>query len=430
MSINETFSITGMGIVSSIGHNTREFNAALKKGISNIGYLEDTSNGSSFGMLGAAVKWVGVEKTLDQMAQVGICRRQIDKNLYQMLRRGPEPAAWAVVAALQAWEQAKIMGVTPDRIGIVVAGNNLLPKLSYQLYEKCHQAPEFIPARYALNYLDSNLIGILSETLQIKGESFCAGATSASGNLAIIKGYQMIQLGLIDICLVVGAATDLSLLELQAFYQAGAMGGKEYYHTPHLACRPFDRRHEGFIYGQAAACLIIERSETAKKRGAAEYGHVLGGAVVLDGNHLANPNVNGEKKAITLALRRAGVTADQIDYINAHGTASIVGDETEAQAIEEVFHGHLEQLWVNSTKGLTGHCLSSAGIVEAVAIVLQMKENFLHPNLNLDDPINRKINFVGNCAMKKNITYAISNSFAFGGINSSIVLKKGADIDE
>lgn len=224
--MNETISITGMGIVSSIGHNIREFNAALKKGISNIGYLEDTSDGAVPGMVGAPVKWDGVEKTLDQMAKNGICPRQIDKNLYQMLRRGPEPSAWAVIAALQAWDQAKITGVPPDRIGIIVAGNNLLPKLSYQLYEKCHQAPEFIPARYALNYLDTNLIGMISETLQIHGESFCAGATSASGNIGIIKGYQMIQLGLIDICLVVGAATDLSLLELQAFCQAGAMGGK------------------------------------------------------------------------------------------------------------------------------------------------------------------------------------------------------------
>jgi len=428
--MNETISITGMGIVSSIGHNIREFNAALKKGISNIGYLEDTSDGTTPGMVGAAVKWDGVEKTLDRMVQDGICPRQINKNVYQMLRRGPEPAAWAVISALQAWEQAKIIGVPPERIGIVVAGNNLSPKLSYQLYEKCHQAPEFIPARYALNYLDTNLIGMISETLQIHGESFCAGATSASGNIGIIKGYQMIQLGLLDICLVVGAATDLSMLELQAFCQAGAMGGKEYYHSPQQACRPFDRRHEGFIYGQAAACLIIESSESARKRGAAEYGQVLGGAVVLDGNHLANPNVNGEKNAITLALARAGVTIDQIDYINAHGTASIIGDETEAQAIEEVFQGYLEHLWVNSTKGLTGHCLSSAGVVEAVAVILQMKENFLHPSLNLDDPISHKINFAGNCSMEKNITYAVSNSFAFGGINSSIVLKKGANIDE
>ena len=213
-------------------------------------------------------------------------------------------------------------------------------------------------------------------------------------------------------------------MELQGFINIGAMGGKKFAGMPDKACRPFDSAHEGFIYGQAGGCIILESGESAENRGVASNMELAGGALVLDGNHLPDPNIKGEIRAMEKAVESALIGREEISYINAHGSSSPLGDQTEVKAIENLFRENLKDIRVNSLKPYTGHCLYSAGIIEAIATIIQMREGFLFPCLNLENPISDNINFVNHHPLKIDIRTSMSNSFGFGGINSSIIFRK------
>jgi len=234
----------------------------------------------------------------------------------------------------------------------------------------------------------------------------------------------MLQSGAADICMVVGVLADLSPLALQGFYNVGAMGGHSYQDHPEKASRPFDKRHEGFIYGQGAGCMIIETKDFAIQRQARILGELCAVAHVLDGHGLSEPNLQGEIRVMKHALRQAKLEPEQIDYINTHGTSAPLGDTTEIHACQSVFGKHLSRCWINATKGLIGHTLWSAGVIEAIATLCQLTNGYVHGNRNLEAPIVDNARFVGATTQPAQITTALSNSFGFGGINTSIVIKK------
>lgn len=332
------------------------------------------------------------------------------------------------IRGFRSYVQAQLFQtpIVRDKIGLIVAGSNLTNCVQASFFPKFQQDPEYLSPMYALLFMDTDHIGTISEIFNIAGEGFTVGGASASGNIGIIKGFQMIQLGIVDACIVVGALADLTNMELQGFYNIGAMGGKTFHDKPEKACRPFDRDHEGFIYGQASGCLILESFESAQKRNIPLLAEMLGGSIILDSNRLSDPNENGEIKAMESALKQAGITVQDVDYINTHGTSSPLGDATELSAIKKVFKEETARVWVNATKGITGHCLFSAGVVEAIASVIQMRVGFIHPNINLENPIESDFRFAGNTSTTAQIKTAISNSFGFGGINTCIVLRNGA----
>lgn len=419
--------ITGMGIVSSTGKNIEEFGSSLRAGRPGIGRLSTGEEPALPVDIGAPIP----PFSLPLAIQVGTERHGLTEEFARKAVRcaydAPRGVQVSVLSAIEAWTCARLIDkpIAPGRVGIVIAGSNLNPDYAYGLQSKFRRSPQYVSPKYAFRYLDTDHVGTLSEILAIRGEGFTVGGASASGNVAIIKALQLLQLDLADACLVVGALTDLSPLEWQAFYNVGAMGGKKFAGQPAKACRPFDRDHEGFIYGQASACLVLESSLSAGRRGVPALAELAGGALVLAGNRLADPSVAGEVQAMQQALARAGIGPHQVDYLNAHGTSSPLGDETEIQAVKEVFAGHISRLWINSTKGLTGHCLSAAGVVETIASVIQMREGFVHPNINLENPIDHECRFCGHQAVPASIDTAMNNSFGFGGINTSLIIKKG-----
>ena len=422
--------ITGMGLVGPIGQNINEFTSALKNGESGIGWLEKSSASSITVKIGAEIRDFSFKSGLlqyspwDSQYGEGILQRA-----EQCAHRSPLTVQTSVLSALEAWQGARLHqgNISPYRFGLVIAGNNLNQQYPFDFYQKINQSPEYLNPRYALHYMDTDHLGTLSEIFEIRGEGFTLGGASASGNAGIYKAYQRIQWGVVDACMVVGGLTDLSPLELQAFYNLGAMGGKHFCNEPGKACRPFDKRHEGFIYGQAGGCLILESLESSKKRGVSSLAEILGGSLVLDGNRLPDPSEDGEVRAMESALSMSKVSADQVDYLNTHGTSSPLGDETEMRAVRRVFKDILPHVWINATKGLTGHCLCSAGVVECIATIIQMKEGFVHPNVNLENPIDSQCRWVGPASVQADIQIAMSNSFGFGGINSTIILKKGTE---
>ncbi|PPK70807.1 malonyl-ACP decarboxylase [Methylobacter tundripaludum] len=421
--------ITGMGIVSAIGHNIAEFTRSLADGKSGVRRIARSTTPPLAVAIGAEIDGFNFEQMLGQFSDMP---ESLTQSVQHVTRRAPFTIQTSVISALQAWRQARLddKPIEPERIGLVIAGHNTTQNYQYSLCSDFQRNPEYLSPRYALQFMDSNQIGVLSEIFNIRGEGFVTGGASASGNVGVIHGARLIQAGLVDACLVVGVVADLSPMEIQGFCTIGAMGGKQFHDQPEKACRPFDALHEGFIYGQASACLVLESGDSANARKAPGLANILGGAINLHATASAQPDIDGETKAMNAALQQSGLAACEIDYLNTHGSSSPLGDKVEIQAIEQVFGDHFPRVRLNATKGLTGHCLYSAGVVEIIATVVQMQQGFIHPNINLENPINATANFCGATAVSQPIHSAMSNSFGFGGINTSIVLQKiPADTD-
>ncbi|XIH09816.1 beta-ketoacyl-ACP synthase [Priestia aryabhattai] len=421
--MNRRVVVTGMGIISSIGNNLASYEESLTSGKSGISFLGNITKNDISVKIGAPIRDFSYQKTLKEFNSLP---KKLIEKASQFINRYSFAVQATILSALEAWEQSKLYKkeILSERLGIIVAGSNLTQHLQYDLYEQFQLNPEYLTPRYGLQFMDTDYLGALSDIFDIHGEGMTVGGASASGNVGIIKGVQAVKFGLMDACMVSGPLINLSPMEMQGFYNMGAMGGKTFKDDPHAACRPFDVQHEGFIYGQASGCIILESLESAKQRGVPILAEVVGGAIVLDGNHLSNPSEEGELRVMELALKQAQINAEEIDYLNSHGSSSPLGDRTEVKAIRQVFEKNLSELWINSTKSLTGHCLNSAGIVEIITSIIQIQKGFIHPNLNLNDPIDQHCKFNGNKAINANIKFAMSNSYGFGGINSSIVLKK------
>jgi malonyl-ACP decarboxylase len=421
--MKQPVAITGLGVVSSIGNNVEMFTNALREGNSGIDSLPTNGGPAISPAVGAMINGFSIDSALER--HEGFAEDFL-KNFRIATMRAPQGIQYSTVSALEAWCRAGLDRRSPDpeKIGIVVGGSNLTQDYSYGLMEKFNGNPLYLNPRYPLHYMDTDHVGTVSHVLGIRGEGYTVGGASASGSLALIKGMHMIWLGDIDVCLVIGAMANLSPMEMQGFHNIGAMGGRRFKDQPQKACRPFDSSHEGFIYGQGCGCMVLESLQSVESRGGEILALLCGGAQCLDGNCLSNPDEEGEVRAMTMALRQAGVDRSEVDYVNAHGTSSPLGDKTEVRALKKVLGDRLDKVWINSTKSLTGHCLSSAGMIESIATVLQMVDGFIHPNLNLEQPIDDCCRFAGDTSAPAVIGVALKNSFGFGGINTSLVFRR------
>jgi malonyl-ACP decarboxylase len=338
------------------------------------------------------------------------------------VRRAPFPVRTAVLVAMEAWADAGL-ATWPgpaDRVGLVVAGHNLSDRYSDQQRTTMTRNPAYLSARYALHGQDTDHVSTISHVLGIGGEGATVGGASATGNVGIIQGSRMVESGAADVCVVVGALADLSAMQVQGYRNIGALapwdGG-----VPGV---PFDEGHRGFVYGQGCGCLVLESARSARSRGAPVHAELGGYCLGLDGTTSPEPSVAGEARVMANAIRRAGLAPGDVDYVNTHGTAAPVGDRGELSALRQVLGAHFGKPWVNATKGMTGHCLTAAGLVEAVATVVQLREGFVHPNPELARPIDARCRFVGAEAVPTELRVALSNGFGFGGFNSSVLLRQ------
>jgi malonyl-ACP decarboxylase len=419
--LEDKVAITGMGIISPLGFGLKPFELALYQGNSAVTQTAaHFPKESEIAPVAAFLEHKHFIKEIDKLEIDSALRTRF----INLAARAPLTVQGSLLCALQAQLQANIpIETQSERVGIIVGGTNTTQRLSYENHLIFQHEPSHVLPRYGINFLDSSHIGYVSELLGIKGEAHVVGAASASGNMAIIQAMRLLEGHYVDYCFVLGVLADLSVVELQAFHQLGALGGASFINEPQKASRPFDEKHEGFIPAQACACLILERQNTAHERNVPILGYLLGTGISLDANHSSDPSVDGEVAAMKKALLSAQLNPNEIDYINTHGTSSKLGDEIEALAIEKLF-GTTSRNFINSTKSITGHCLWSAGMVEAIATIIQLNQGFLHGNINLDIPINPNIGLIGKKAIEGNFTTALSNSFAFGGINTSIILHK------
>ncbi len=401
--------ITGMGIVTPIGQNIATFQEALFTGKTHFGYLKRPGRQGIKPFLGAELPDIEAKSLFPEYSN--------------LLRTASWSTQIATIAVSEAWQDAKLSsgGVNPERVGIVVGGSNFQQRYQEEIWQRYADKPEFLRPTYGVTFWDTDLVGLLSQCFHIQGEGYSVAGASAGGSIALIHAARQIQLGVADVSIAVGPLFDISLWECQGLKNLGAMGSERYADTPNLACRPFDRDHDGFIYGEGCGVVVLEKADHAEQRGVVSYGELIGWGLGLEGKRSPEPSQKGEERAMNAALAMAKLKPEQIDYVNTHGTSSPLGDKTEVAALKSVGLSHC---LVNATKSLTGHCLTAAGVVEVIATLLQMKAGFCHPTNNLVNPIDTTFNWVKETAKEADIKYAISNSFAFGGINTALVIGK------
>lgn len=410
--------ITGMGIVSSVGVGISHFQESLRVGRTNFTRQDN-----------AIISRLENFHLKEALQNCGLFEETEITHILKITRKAGLPVQTSTIALAEAWKRANLIEhkVDPEKISLITAGNNTTTQFLYENHAAYRKEPLYLSPTYAMQFMDTYQLGVLSELFNIQGEGFTVGAASASGNLALIEGARLIKNGVSDICIVMGTLADLSPAEIQGFINVGAMGGKKL-NDPQKACRPFDAAHEGFIYGQSAGCIILESRVSAEKRGVKSLGQIKGFANKLQSSHLTDPSEKAEFNVMKRAVEMGGCELSDVEYINTHGTSSPIGDITEIAAIKSLFASEIKNIWLNSTKSIVGHCLWSAGVVELIATVIQMQNGFLHPNLNLENPIDAECRFVGKEAAQVNIKLALSNSFAFSGIHSCLLIGKGSNV--
>jgi 3-oxoacyl-[acyl-carrier-protein] synthase-1 len=268
--------------------------------------------------------------------------------------------------------------------------------------------------------MNSTVTMNLATIFKLKGINFTISAACASGSHSIGLGYHFIKTGLQD-CIICGGAQEINHLSMGTFDALSAFSIHE--SDPSKASRPFDKDRDGLVPSGGAATVILESLESAQKRGATILGEVVGYGFSSNGGHISNPTVDGPARSLYMALKDAGMTPADIDYINAHATSTPAGDASEAKAIDKVFGDH--RPYVSSTKSMTGHECWMAGASEIIYSMLMMQHSFLAPNINLENPDedSAKLNIV-KTTLEKDIIVSLSNSFGFGGTNSSLIIRK------
>lgn len=397
--------ITGMGVLTSIGNGVSEFSASLKNGRAAFGYMQREGRCYEDAFIGAELGFLALPDWMEKWDQNGISLT----------------GKAALLTSSEAWADAELDKVDPYRIGLVVGGSNVQQRHLHNMREKRRGSPYFIQPSYALNFMDSDICGMCTEVFGIRGMSYTLGGASASGQMAVIQAAQSVMCGVIDVCVVIGALTDLSYWECYAFSSLGAMGSVRFADAPENACRPFDQQRDGFIFGEACGALVIEKHDHALGRGVKIRGVMNGWSVAMDANRNPDPSLEGEITVINQALDRSGIKASQIDYVNPHGSGSVLGDNTELAALGEC---GLRKAAINTTKSLTGHSLTAAGCIEIISTLIQMEQGFLHPCLNLDSPVREDFNWVKNTVQSADIKQALSLSYGFGGVNTALCISR------
>lgn len=334
----------------------------------------------------------------------------------------PEEGEYAYIATLEALKQA---GINEDYIAQIepgiLYGNDSSAKAVVESTDLIREKKDtmLVGSAAVFQTLNSTVTMNMATIFKLKGINLTVSAACASGSHSIGLAYILIKNGL-QHCILAGGAQEINHLSMGTFDALGAFSVRE--HDPTRASRPFDKNRDGLIPSGGAATVILESLESAQKRGAHIIGEVIGYGFSSNGEHISNPTVEGPAKSLQMALNDASLKPSGIDYINAHATSTPAGDASEAQAIAQVFGNEVP---VSSTKSMTGHECWMAGASEIVYSCLMMQNGFMAPNINFEEPDEetKGINIV-KTATVKNIDVFLSNSFGFGGTNSTLIVKK------
>ncbi len=408
--------VTGLGAITPLGND-----------------VESTWNAAVRGESGAApITHFDASKFKTQFACEVKDFNGADHFDRKRLRQLDLYAQYALVAAKQAVEDAKLDGedINKNRVGVIVAagigGLHTFEEEAgyYALHED--QGPKYNP------FFIPKMIGHISMDYGFHGPNFGTVSACASSNNAIIDAFNLIRLGKADAIITGGAEAAIFPAGVGGFNSMHALSTRN--DDPTHASRPFSASRDGFVMGEGSAVLVLEELEHAKARGAKIYAEIAGGGMSADAHHLTatHPEGLGAMLSMQNALEDAGMKPEDIDYINAHGTSTPVGDVSEIKAITGVFGDHAKKLNISSTKSMTGHLLGATGALEAIFSIKAVGEDIVPPTINhdaedVDANIDPELNLTFNQAQKRTVNAALSNVFGFGGHNATIIVKKFAE---
>ena len=399
--------ITGMGIYSCIGKNKEEVLKSLFDGKSGIGIAPER-------------KEMGYRSTLCGILEKPNLKGLLDRRQRLCL---PEHGQYAYLATLEALSQAGIDNehLLNNEVGILY-GNDSSAEAVINGIDVIREKKNtvLVGSGNIFQSMNSTITMNLSTIFNLRGINFTISGACASGSHAIGMGYMLIKQGLQD-CVICGGAEEVNKYSVGNFDALNAFSTRE--DEPTKASRPFDKNRDGLVPSGGAATVILESYESAIKRGATILAEVVGYGFSSNGDHISVPNVDGPKRSLQMAIRDAGIDIQDIKYVNAHATSTPIGDMNEAKAIAEVFGEH--KPYVASTKSFTGHEMWMAGASEVVYSVLMMQNNFIAANLNYEEPDEASANI--NIPVQRvdmEFDAFLSNSFGFGGTNSTLIIKK------
>ncbi|MDF2553669.1 MAG: beta-ketoacyl-[acyl-carrier-protein] synthase family protein [Chryseobacterium sp.] len=398
--------ITGMGIYSCIGTSLEEVKESLYQGKSGIVLIDER-------------KEFGFRSGLS-----GVVPKPDLKNLLSRRQRVSmgEESEYAYLATLDALKNASIDQdfLDQNEVGILY-GNDSVSKAVVESIDIAREKKDtaLMGSGAIFKSMNSTVTMNLSTIFKLRGINLTISAACASGSHSLGLAYMMIKNGFQDM-IVCGGAQETNKYSMASFDGLGVFSVRE--NEPTKASRPFDSERDGLIPSGGAASLIVESLESAQKRGANILAEIIGYGFSSNGGHISTPNVDGPALAMNRALKQSGLKAENIDYINAHATSTPIGDTNEAKAIYEIFGSEVP---VSSTKSMTGHECWMAGASEVIYSILMMQNDFVAPNINLENPDDeaKKINLIAETKNQK-IDVFLSNSFGFGGTNSALIVKK------
>ena len=404
--------ITGMGLVSSLGETVSQYWANILAGRSGIGPIRrfDVSAYSSR-IAGEMSDW-NPDKYLDPREA-----KRVDRF-----------SQFALVCAAQAIEDSGLTLPTDDpyRCGVLIgSGIGGLHEIESQFEKLLEKGPDRVSPFLVPKLMINAASGLVSIRYGLKGPNTAVAAACASANNAIGDAFKVIQRNEADVMITGGSEAAVTRIGLAGFCSMKALSTRN--EDPTRASRPFDRDRDGFVMGEGGAIFVLEEYEHARKRGARIYAEVAGYGMAGDGTHITAPDAEGRGAAYAMrdALHDAGLAPEDIDYVNAHGTSTPLGDAMEVKAIKAVFGDHAKRLAVSSTKSFIGHLLGASGAVELVATIMGMQDKVVHATLNLENPDEGfDLNFVPKEPQPRDVKAAMSNSFGFGGHNAVLVVKK------
>ncbi|MEZ4699821.1 MAG: beta-ketoacyl-ACP synthase II [Rhodothermales bacterium] len=410
--------ITGMGALTPIGLSVESFWEGMMQGKSGAGPI------TAFDSSEYATRFACELKGFDVL-------NHMDKK---SARRADRFTQLAIVAADQAVQDA---GIDPSTLSTeekdgtaVIFGSGIggLQTFQEQTEIYLNQGPNRISPFFIPMLIPDIAAGHISMKHGFRGPNYAIVSACATGNHNIGDAFVMIQRGLIHAAVCGGSEATVTPLGIGGFSALKALSTRN--DSPETASRPFDATRDGFVLGEGAGALYLEELDHARRRGARIYAEIIGIGLSGDAYHLTapDPEGNGARLAMLMALRDAGITTTDVDYINMHGTSTPLGDVAESKAIEQVFGDHAYALNVSSTKSMTGHLLGAAGAVEAIASILATVHDIIPPTINFKEKDEQcRLNYTFNTPHRRPVNYAVSNAFGFGGHNTSVIFKKYSD---
>ena len=406
--------VTGLGLICPVGNTVQEGWANLVAGRSGIGPV------TRFDASAFACRFAGEVKGFDIEAYIpGKEARHMDTFIH-----------YGLAASMQAVRDAGLPtgeALTPElaeRIGCMVgSGIGGLPMIEQTHTDYRERGPRRISPFFVPASIINMISGHVSIQYGFKGPNLAIVTACTTGLHSIGQAARMIEYGDADVMVAGGAESTVSPLGIGGFAAARALSTRN--DSPETASRPWDKGRDGFVLGEGAGVMVLEEYEHAKARGAKIYAEVAGFGMSADAFHMTAPDVDGPKRSMLAALRNAGVSPDQVQYLNAHGTSTPLGDINETNAIKAAFGEHARKVVVNSTKSMTGHLLGGAGGIESVFTVLALHHQVSPPTINLLEPDPEcDLDYCANTAREMRIDVAVKNNFGFGGTNGTLVFRR------